>query len=146
MHRRPPRSTLTATLFPYTTRFRSVARRAFHHAVEQVLARDLSPLFSTHQDRIGAQVRRLSLIINGRTLAASHMRAVRHFSDHDIDVDLRAATDDERAVAFPAPDLCRKNFNHDASPLKEKPCKGTTKAAPTQSFFINCGYPLTLSG
>src|SRR3546814_8680636 len=58
---------------------------AFHHAVEQVLARDLSPLLSTHQDRIGAQVRRLSLIINGRTLAASHMRAVRHFADHDID-------------------------------------------------------------
>src|SRR3546814_7619800 len=101
MIRRPPRSTRTDTLFPYTTLFRSsaverVARRAFHHAVEQVLARDLSPLFSTHQDRIGAQVRRLSLIINGRTLAASHMRAVRHFADHDIDVDLRAATDDER--------------------------------------------------
>src|SRR3546814_20160374 len=94
MIRRPPRSTRTDTLFPYTTLFRSsaverVARRAFHHAVEQVLARDLSPLFSTHQDRIGAQVRRLSLIINGRTLAASHMRAVRHLADPDIDVDLQ---------------------------------------------------------
>src|SRR3546814_6884153 len=60
------------------------------------------------------------LIINGRTLAASHMRAVRNFADHDIDVDLRAATDDERAVDFPGLDLCRKNFNHDASALKEK--------------------------
>src|SRR3546814_4343293 len=57
------------------------------------------------------------------------MRAVRHFADHDIDVDLRAATDDERAVDFPALDLCRKNFNHDASALKEKPCKGNPKAA-----------------
>src|SRR3546814_4903375 len=112
---------------------------AFQHAVEQVLARDLSPLFSTHQDRIGAQVRRLSLIINGRTLAASHMRAVRHFADHDIDVDLRAATDDERAVDFPALDLCRKNFNHDASALKEKPCKGNPKAAQSDVLFINCG-------
>src|SRR3546814_3787095 len=140
MIRRPPRSTRTDTLFPYTTLFRSVervARRAFHHAVEQVLARDRSPLFSTHQDRIGAQVRRLSLIINGRTLAASHMRAVRHFADHDIDVDLRAATDDERAVDFPALDLCRKNFNHDASALKEKPCKGNPKAAQSDVLFIN---------
>src|SRR3546814_8538017 len=90
-------------------------------------------------DLIGAQVRRLSLIINGRTLAASHMRAVRHFADHDIDVDLRAATDDERAVDFPALDLCRKNFNHDASALKEKPCKGNPKAAQSDVLFINCG-------
>src|SRR3546814_2316448 len=93
-----------------------------------------------------AQVRRLSLIINGRTLAASHMRAVRHFADHDIDVDLRAATDDERAVDFPALDLCRKNFNHDASALKEKPCKGNPKAAQSDVLFINCGYTLTPSG
>src|SRR3546814_16266456 len=94
---------------------------AFHHAVEQVLARDLSPLFSTHQDRIGAQVRSISLIINGRTLAASHMRAVRHFADHDIDVDLRAEPDDERHVDFPAHDLFRKNLNHYTYSLTTKP-------------------------
>src|SRR3546814_11914853 len=36
MIRRPPRSTRTDTLFPYTTLFRSHIRHAAHHAIEQI--------------------------------------------------------------------------------------------------------------
>src|SRR3546814_5356840 len=39
MIRRPPRSTRTDTLFPYTTLCRSVRRRKEHRLIEKILAR-----------------------------------------------------------------------------------------------------------
>src|SRR3546814_3876559 len=39
MIRRPPRSTRTDTLFPYTTLFRSIAVQPFRHVIVEVLLR-----------------------------------------------------------------------------------------------------------
>src|SRR3546814_20761487 len=43
MIRRPPRSTRTDTLFPYTTLFRSPLRRLVHHGVGVVRAHPVGP-------------------------------------------------------------------------------------------------------
>src|SRR3546814_2191462 len=49
MIRRPPRSTRTDTLFPYTTLFRSLHRHERHREGEQVDDRDRrTPLFAEH--------------------------------------------------------------------------------------------------
>src|SRR3546814_1622230 len=46
MIRRPPRSTRTDTLFPYTTLFRSVVHVAQHALAEAELERDLRPVLA----------------------------------------------------------------------------------------------------
>src|SRR3546814_4429807 len=61
MIRRPPRSTRTDTLFPYTTLFRSLAQR--DHRGQQLdalfgeLVADLAPVFGHHLARHDAMVR-----------------------------------------------------------------------------------------
>src|SRR3546814_4814348 len=50
MIRRPPRSTRTDTLFPYTTLFRSVGRVPAHGVLRRVDRRDLPPIL--HHDRV----------------------------------------------------------------------------------------------
>src|SRR3546814_9912174 len=61
MLRRPPRSTRTCTLFPYTTLFRSIAldvgRRAYAgvpcwHTAERWLTWDVQVAYALHYDRI----------------------------------------------------------------------------------------------
>src|SRR3546814_8804072 len=46
MIRRPPRSTRTDTLFPYTTLFRSAGLNAIAHAVESLYAPEANPITS----------------------------------------------------------------------------------------------------
>src|SRR3546814_17043767 len=50
MIRRPPRSTRTDTLFPYTTLFRSLALKRFSYANDSLLLiTGLTLMFTTHQ-------------------------------------------------------------------------------------------------
>src|SRR3546814_9199897 len=53
MRRRPPRSTRTDTLFPYTTLFRSLVVRALQ--VDHAFDRDRQAQAEQHQDRIHEQ-------------------------------------------------------------------------------------------
>src|SRR3546814_1179039 len=59
MVRRPPRSTRTDTLFPYTTLFRSVGRRPLHPAADSLAARpDRRRLDPFHGPRSPVALRR----------------------------------------------------------------------------------------
>src|SRR3546814_2436954 len=62
MIRRPPRSTRTDTLFPYTTLFRSLQRIADHHAAVDVQPAALGQLgigpdAHRHHDQVGLDLR-----------------------------------------------------------------------------------------
>src|SRR3546814_5328883 len=79
MIRRPPRSTRTDTLFPYTTLFRSVRRRALprsHHATAEPRCPGGGP-------RRGRSARRHRSVAAGRARLGAHhrLRSEEHTSE-----------------------------------------------------------------
>src|SRR3546814_4177582 len=70
MIRRPPRSTRTDTLFPYTTLFRS-------HLAEQLLAREHA------RGMRGEEMQELELLVGQIERLAVHLRGVRRLVDRD---------------------------------------------------------------
>src|SRR3546814_14959088 len=109
MHRRPPRSTRTDTLFPYTTLFRSSDREVLPSAERAVvLVRDgfnrggtaftFLEVAQAQQAVIDARTRRLELF------RRYHLDGVRHDQPQFVDVDRllieipRAARPEERRV------------------------------------------------
>src|SRR3546814_4027404 len=93
MIRRPPRSTRTATLFPYTTLFRSVDYRAqavdMHPQrvrIRKLLAPDPGFQFLSRDHRRGSLHQRLQDLQRGRVelqqlAAAAHLRSEEHTSE-----------------------------------------------------------------
>src|SRR3546814_9029706 len=90
MRRRPPRSTLTATLFPYTTLFRSLAaerHRAGDHRralaggkLRQALRQDAADYRHRGTDRLAEQRRRSRAVVRLSTRAAG--RHARRSEEH----------------------------------------------------------------
>src|SRR3546814_6792048 len=75
MIRRPPRSTRTDTLFPYTTLFRSPAARAAAASSSAKRLSCFSPAGPTHNNALGAFGHQLCKDVARETIALGHCPA-----------------------------------------------------------------------
>src|SRR3546814_9162316 len=84
MIRRPPRSTRTDTLFPYTTLFRSAARRQEHRRAGGLVRRPLQPACQVQELVMSALIARQaqpSLAEHLADLAVQALEIGRHTSE-----------------------------------------------------------------
>src|SRR3546814_20425713 len=108
MIRRPPRSTRTDTLFPYTTLFRSVQHAGIVGLVDegadlaQNRLRTADKIFVAHFEEIVAEHRAHFVGDGGLPLPIQHQ--LRQVPSHPLDRPLRQ--DDIAAVSHQVADLC----------------------------------------